>query len=261
MTETGHVHFQDNLLEEQEKRSTPLLSCQDLPTKLQECLASPNDVSKLDWIFPAQTHILADDLANFPPLTPSLMILEREEDTEEITPTKHERSLTQEVPKDAWQAREEYDEALQTACMFRAQAGRLLVRVEAATPHYGRRLAKMAAEMIQHAEEADRQAAVLKRHLAMLDDEPAAQVDMTPNPACLPMPESWTLAAAAKILRKEGKESLALDLEKLAARASGCAKQKVVLSRLDEGPTRLSSVPSRCLTGKPLDYFGKACSI
>jgi hypothetical protein len=53
-----------------------------------------------------------------------------------------------------------------------------------------------------------------------MDSEWAVEDSSVP---CLPMPESWTLHASANILRKEGKEAAAIELEKLAQHASGSA--------------------------------------
>jgi len=245
-TETIHVRFVD---EDESREASLSISCHDLPPKLQECMRSPNDVSKLDWIYPTATRCLADDLAMLPPLTPSSMFREDEEETTEEDPHTQAAPLEQEVaklPGDLGQVRDDLEEALQTSCLFRAQAGKLLVRVEAATPHYGRRLAKMAAELISHAEAKDKVAASLMQHLPESDET-------IWHPQCLPMPESWTLSAAAKVLRKEGKESLALDLERLASRASGCPSEK--FTKFDK-----LLISARLHQGN-MKFFGRACSI
>jgi hypothetical protein len=61
---------------------------------------------------------------------------------------------------------------------------------------------------------------IRSRYLGEMDSEWAVEDSTVP---CLPMPESWTLHASANILRKEGKEAAAIELEKLAQHASGSA--------------------------------------
>jgi hypothetical protein len=59
---------------------------------------------------------------------------------------------------------------------------------------------------------------------------------------CLPMPESWTLHAAATVLRKEGKEAAAIELEKLASHASGASSPPQSFSVSMRRPSCSSSV-------------------
>ena len=98
------------------------------------------------------------------------------------------------------------------------------------------------------------------------DDQDSEEWDM--GAPCLPMPEAWTLQAAASVLRKEGKEAAAIELEKLAQHASGAANIPLMrrASSSSDDAVRFDSctvaMPAihchRCTLNFPRQFFSSA---